>query len=353
MKTNSKELVDPNDGRQNFPKAENVQIPKEEEKDRRILQVVEEFKTNDNKKAPQDFQERIEKLEEKGRQNDNIQKELQGLKDRMEKLEELEPKLLKEIYRQHNANVAKHDDYKRRFEEVLYTFGNLSQEDFKAEVNSFLVSNSRTNDYFYTLYWWLLTLFQAFRFNAMGLVDIKSDLLTNSNNALLKKLVRTTLKSLEIATSSVHIVGQVISLFNWVFEEILEKHERKRQVDMSEAVFDIFEDVLFDADLQKILIRSVMMICEKLDIETMTRSQKLRHSQRIKFRLGFGGFEKSKILYDIGRSGQKNEKRKLAIYHAIGLVKYLYKHHDKIKVDKRPREDLISDLILHESWIET
>ena len=284
------------------------------------------------------------------KENNQNRQEVRELQEKMKKLEEKVSDSLKIIYQIHFANVTALAKYKARFDEVLDTLGCLDKNNFQNEINEFLINNSGKKSYFYTLYWWLITLLKAFGLNRGGFVDINSDLLTDPKHKLLKKLFNITRNSLGIATSSVHAIGQVVSLVNWVSDDILKKHEQNMNRKMAEGVSDIFEDILIDTDLQKLLIRSVMKTCKAINIG---KEEELGHLKRFKFFLGGGKFEKRKLLYEIGKSGYKDYQKKLAIYHALGLVRYLYKHHDEI-TGKRDleREDLLSRIVLNESWME-
>ena len=254
---------------------------------------------------------------------------------------------------EHNLNVAEKKEYEGRFQKILKALKVNPTDLFHRRVKMFLEDHEETKEYFYALYWWLVVVFQAFRFGQTGINDMNLDMFSKRSRVILKKTFKCLLKSLEIGTSSLQ-GGQAASLMSWVYESVIKRHEAKKQEKMSDKIANITRDVLYDSEFQIICIKTAMRVIEKLDIKAIENSlleqrQELNFIKKIKFSLGIGGFQRDLILYNL-ESRFKDFQVRFAIYHTIALIKYLYESGKPID-EGISLEDVFSEAIINESWI--
>ena len=89
------------------------------------------------------------------------------------------------------------------FTKSLKIFEGFQQyNSLQLEIIQHVNKNLDVTDYFFTLYWWLVTVFQFFRMATTGLVKMDTDIFTSQKNIILKKAAKIIMKVVEIGMNS-------------------------------------------------------------------------------------------------------------------------------------------------------
>jgi len=100
------------------------------------------------------------------------------------------------------------------------------------------------------------------------------------------------------------------------------KKERIDQIEISSKISSVTETILYDKKFHDICIRTCLNIVKGADVGKM-EEKKLKFGQRFQIFLGLGGFRKDLIIHKLKTPEFESFQRRLAIYHVMGLIKYL------------------------------
>ena len=168
-------------------------------------------------------------------------------------------------------------------------------------------------NYFTSLYWSLITVFQDFKQSQIKLIKMELGIFTSRKTHILKKTFKTIFKASTIATTSIKGVAEGTSWLNWIFTDIYKKHERKKQQEMAEDISDVTKTVLYDQDFHEICIRTVVNVV-KVSSTNKMKEPKLR---RFKFFIGFGSSTKNSISYQLKKLGYDDFQKRLTVLSQI------------------------------------
>ena len=96
-------------------------------------------------------------------------------------------------------------EYAARYRSIIGSIRDTSRENseiqgLKLKMNELFHENKEIRQYFHSLYWWILTTLQAFRFGETELFTMNTDIFDKRTNVKLKKLAAFTLEMTQIVS---------------------------------------------------------------------------------------------------------------------------------------------------------
>ena len=150
---------------------------------------------------------------------------------------------------------------------LLNSFQNSGKLDVIEEAKMFERDHLETEDYFISLYWWLVTVFQVFKMSQTKLWNMGLDIFSSRKALILKKVFKKTLKASTIAFQSVKGAAEATSLLYRTFTGIQKRHKAKKQQNMTGSIYDITKHILCDQEFHEICAQICMNVLKQLKNE--------------------------------------------------------------------------------------